>query len=246
MNGTPPRNFNCKDEELPVVAGFLALSLARDLNDFTTFSPVFDAVYLEAYKTKIETVQELVEPKTETIELKTLTERIYNRLDELINPINRIEAYLKLAKQSIPISAADFGLVQLRKSIRTRDVENVLKLLRTVDANITKYKSELQAKGLTENLAPQLAEAGQKLAADKNKKYELVSKRTALVQNNLGVLNELNDQVSEICNIGKVLYKPTDKAKLKDYTFAQLMKQVRRKDKPAEEKTPETQPTEPA
>jgi len=38
-----------------------------------------------------------------------------------------------------------------------------------------------------------------------------------------------------------VLYKQTNKAKLNDYTFAYLMKQVRRSDKPEEEK-----PAEPA
>lgn len=49
-------------------------------------------------------------------------------------------------------------------------------------------------------------------------------------------LNELNAQLAEICNIGKILFKQTDKAKLKDYTFAQLMKKVRRTEKPEEPK----------
>lgn len=42
--------------------------------------------------------------------------------------------------------------------------------------------------------------------------------------------------MAEICRIGKILYKQTDKAKLKDYTFTQMMKQVRRIDKPEEQK----------
>ena len=74
------------------------------------------------------------------------------------------------------------------------------------------------------------------LADDKNKKYELISNRTALVQNNLNLLNELNDQLTAICKIGKILYKQTDQAKLKDYTFTQMMKKVRRTDKPEEQK----------
>jgi hypothetical protein len=52
-------------------------------------------------------------------------------------------------------------------------------------------------------------------------------------------MNGLYEQFTEICTIGKVLYKQTDKAKLNDYTFAWLMKQVRRADKPAEEKPAE-------
>jgi hypothetical protein len=245
MNSIPPRSYNCKDEELPVVCGFAAISLTRDLNDFTTFSPMFDAAYVAGFKTKIEAVQDLVQPKSETLELKVITEHMYAELDSLISPINYLEGYLKLTGNALPISSTDFGLVQLRKSVRSRDVENVFKLLGIVEDNIGKYKTELTAKGLTEALITKLGEARTSLLNDKNKKYELVSNRMALVQNNLGQLNQLYDQLTEICNIGKILYKQTDKAKLKDYTFSQLMKQVRRTEKTAEEKpAPQPGPTE--
>lgn len=236
MNGNPPRNYNCKDEELPVICGFVALSLKRDLEEFTSFSPMFTEAYVTGFEAKIDAAEELVQPKSETIELKVITERIYATLDGLISPINRVEGYLELAGKEIPISSADFGLVQLRKSARVRDVENVLKLLRTVEANINKYKEALSVKGLTDELTSRFGEAGDSLAEDKNQKYSLISNRTALVQNNLGQLNELNDQLTEICKIGKVLYKQTDKAKLKDYTFTQLRKQVRRTEKTEPEK----------
>ena len=118
--------------------------------------------------------------------------------------------------------------------MRSRDVESVLKLLRTVEGNLKKYKTELEAKGLTEALALKFTDAGTTLAAGLNKKYEIVSNRKELVQNNLGLLNDLYDQMSEICRIGKILYKQTNKSKLKDYTFSYLMKQVRRVEKPEE------------
>jgi hypothetical protein len=237
MSTITPRNYNCKDEELPVVCGFLALSLVRDLNDFTSFSPQFDTTYVDAFKTKIDAADELVQPKSETVELKMLNESMYTTLDALIAPINYVEGYLELAKKTVPLSSTDFGLSPLRKSVRSRDVESVLKLLHTVETNLTKYKSDLEAKGLTETLSAKFTEAGTLLATDKNKKYELVSTRMALVQNNLGVLNDLYDQLVEITKIGKILYKQTNKAKLNDYTFSYLMKQVRRV-----EKNDETEP----
>ena len=236
MSTTTPRNFNCKDEELPVVCGFLAISLNRDLNDFVAFSPQFLSSYVDGFKAKIDAVDELVQPKSETIELKMLNERIYATLDSLITPINYTEGYLNLAGKTVPITASDFGLTSLRKSARSRDVESVLKLLRTVEGNLARYKTELEAKGLTEALVLKFAETGTLLANDRNKKYELVSKRMALVQNNLGMLNDLYDQLVEITRIGKILYKQTDKAKLNDYTFSYLMKQVRRVEKPEEPK----------
>jgi hypothetical protein len=49
----------------------------------------------------------------------------------------------------------------------------------------------------------------------------------------------------EICDIGKILFKQTDNAKLKDYTFVQLMKKVRRTEKPQDPKPDDTsQPTD--
>ena len=231
MNGSTQRNYNCKDEELPVVCGFSLMNLKRDLTSFTGYSPVFDLAYVAAYEARIEAVQDLVQPKSETIELKLITERMYDTLDSLIAPLNYVDGYLKLAGNTVPMSTTDFGLTQLRKSIRSRDVENVLQLIHTVEANLGKYNPELSIVGLTDTTSVKFTDAGNLLAIDKNKKYELVSNRMALVQNNLGILNELYDQLTEICNIGKALYKLTDKAKLNDYTFAYLMKQVRRTEK---------------
>ena len=230
------RDFNCKIEELPVVCRYGALSLERDMTAFTTYSPIFNAAYLDGYRAKIVAVEELIAPKSETVDLKLITEHSYATLDGLISPINYLEGYISLAGKKVPITAADFGLAPLRKSCRSRDVENVLALLRIVNNNISKYKPELTAKGLTDELAGTFSEALVTLTEDGNKKYKLLSNRAALVQNNMGQLNELNAQLVEICEIGKILFKQTDKAKLKDYTFAQLMKKVRRTEKPEETK----------
>jgi hypothetical protein len=236
MSATTPRNFNCKNEELPVVSGFLATSINRDLNDFVAYSPVFKNGYVDGFKARIYGVEQLVQPESETKELKMLTERIYETLDSLVSPANYVEGYVSLAGKAVPLSATDFGLTNLRKGLRNRDVENVLKVLRTVETNLNKYKTPLMEQGLTEELMAKFAAASILLADDKNKKYELVSNRMATVQNNIGMLNDLYDQLMEICRIGKILYKKTDRAKLNDYTFAYLMKQVRKVEKPEEPK----------
>jgi hypothetical protein len=245
MSTIPPRNYNCKDEELPIICGFVAFSLKRDLADFTAYSPMLNEAYVTAYEAKIVVVQELVEPKSETTELKLITEQMYSTLDGLISPINYLNGYIDLAGKAIPISATDFGLTGLRKSVKSRDVENVLKLLLTVSGNIDKYRNELTAKGLTAAVILKFTEAKTLLTDGRQKKYELISNRSAIVQNNLNLLNELYEQMTEICKIGKILYKQTDASKLKDYTFAHLLKQVRRVEKPKEEEKPEEQTQEP-
>jgi hypothetical protein len=230
-------SFDCKDEELPIVCGIGAIRLARDLSDFTAYSPKFDAHYLAALESKIEVVQELVQPQSETVEQQVITERMYQLLDNLTFPINYLEGYLKLAGNQIPISSADFGLAQLRKSARLRDVESVLMLLQTIDDNIKKYKMDLIAKRLSSVLIAKLSVTRKLLDEDMDKKFALVSRRYAFVQKNRSLLNDLYDQLNEICSVGKILYRQTNKAKLKDYSFTQMMNQVRRNTKEMEECT---------
>ena len=245
MENNSSRAFNCKNEELPVVSGFVASSFERDLTTFGTYSPVFNQDYLDGYKAKIKAVEELVAPKSETVSLKLITEHSYATLDGLISPINYLEGYISLAGKKVPLSANDFGLATLRKSIRSRDVENVLSSLRIVNGNIVKYRAELEEKGLTASLAATFNDALVLLLADKKKAYEISSNRAGLVQSNMGQLNDLNSQLVEICDIGKILFKQTDNAKLKDYTFVQLMKKVRRTEKPQDPKPDDTsQPTD--
>jgi len=225
------RNFGCKYEELPVLCGFCAISLARDLDDFTAYSPIFDAPYLTAFKARIDAVSELHQPQSETVGLKVMTRQMYQRLDDLIILVNNLSGYLQLAGNEVPLSAGDFGLVKLRNSLRSRNVESVLMLLHLVEGNINKYKTVLMAKGLTEELMTRLADLWKQLVEDKERRYSQVSNRAALVQVKQGLLEELYRQLSEICSIGKILYRQTDPAKLNDYTFARMMDQIRRNTK---------------
>jgi len=231
------RNFGCKYEELPVLCGFCASSLARDLHDFTAYSPIFGEPYLAAFKARIEAVSKVNQPQSETVGLKVMTGQMYQRLDELITLVNYLSGYLRLAGKEVPVSAGDFGLVQLRKSARSRNVESVLMLLNTVEFHINKYKTALMAKGLTDELMTRLTDTGKRLAEDKDRRYAQVSNRAALVQYKQGLLQELYRQLSEICRIGKILYRQTDQAKLKDYTLARMMDQIGRNTKQETVKT---------
>lgn len=245
MKSDSPRNYNCKDEELPVMCGFVASSLERDLPDFSGYSPVFTDSFLNGFYAATQAAIELVEPKSETIEQKLLTTSLYRTLDELTSSINYLEGYISLAGSAIPISKADFGITELRNSSKSRDTERVLKLLRTVSLNNEKYKTVLIEKGLTESIVGAFQAAIVSLNEIKQKRYKLISNRKNIVLNNIGQLNDLYDQMSDICKIGKILYKQTNAAKLNDYTFSRLLKQVRKVQKKEDSKPdgPESEPT---
>ena len=208
-----------------MIGRFVSASLKRDAAEFTAFSPTFNDVYIAAFDSKIASVIDLIEPQSETIERKQITERIYETMGGLIDPINRITGYMTLAKD-LKVSPADIGLTSLRKAINAGDVEKVLDGLHLVTVNVNKYKEPLIALGLTESLITRFTNASTSIADDKQKQNEILSNRRSIVQNNVNQLNDLWNTLSEILSIGKILYKASDAAKLQDYTFSSLKKQV--------------------
>jgi len=227
MNTTNTRLFNCKDEELPVVAKFVAFSLKRDLADFTAFSPKFTTNYVINFDTKITAISDLLEPQAETLAKSVITARYTATMGSLIGSINRISGYIKLGKAELDFTDAGFGLSALRKSIEKNDVEGAIANLHIILANINTYKTILAAQGLTDEFISNLTAASQSLAADKQQQYEITSNRRSIVQNNISLLNDAYNQIMEINSVGKILYKGSDQAKLADYTFTDLLKKVR-------------------
>jgi hypothetical protein len=227
MNTTQVRNYNCKDEELPVIGGYVIIAYKRDATDFFNYSPKFNGSYLSGFQSKVSAAEELLNPKTEIAESKVITARLYATASGLLPSLDRLEGYVKLAKNEIHISVADFGISLLRKKINRKDMEGVLKNLRLVISNTQNYRQILEAQGLTGDLVASLEAAVVSIAADNNLQYEMLTKRVELVRNNLNLLNDLYDQLKEICDVGKILYKKTLPEKANEYTFTHLLKKVR-------------------
>jgi hypothetical protein len=193
-----------------------------------SYSPKFNEAYVGIFESKIADVTELIEPKSETVQLKTITERLYASMNGLINPINRLTGYVNMANADLRISPADFGLTLLRKGINSKDAESVIKNLHTVILNINKNREILASQGLQDDLIGMFTGAIESISADKQTQYELTSNRKAIVLNNVGMLNGLFEQLTEILTIGKILYKDNNAVKLQEYTFSELKKRVRK------------------
>ena len=226
------RNYNCKDAELPVICRFSAISLRRDLADFTTYSLKLGEAYLAVYESKIATAEDLVSPKSETAEMKKITDRINSEMNELLDHSKHLGGYLEMAGSSIGHSATDFGLTELRKGINKGDPEKVLGELNDVNKKVATYKTQLAEQGLTEELQTKLVNIYASLNADRQTQYQMLFNRKALVQSNLGILNDLNSQLTEVLRIGKILYQGKDAVKQQEYTFNEIKKRVRRIPKP--------------
>lgn len=240
------RNYNCKDEELTVICRFSAISLRRDLVDFTAYSPKLGETYLTAYESGIAKVEELLSPASETAEMKKITDRIHSGMNVLLDHVKHLGGYLEMAGNSIDLSAADFGLSELRKGINNGDPEKVLDRLKDVNKNVVTYKAALAKQGFTDVLKAKLVNDYASLNTDRRLQYQILTNRKALVQSNVKTLNDLNSQLTEILRIGKILYQGKDPVKQQEYTLSELKKRVRRISKkeagaPATPGTPQEQ-----
>jgi hypothetical protein len=221
------RKFNCKNEELPVIGGFLSSSMKRDIVQFENLSPKFDEGYILKFDASIETCSALVNPKEETAEIKIITQRLYTVFNETHEKANSLEFYLKLAKSTIPVSAADFGITALRKKLMIKDAEGVLQNLHIVIDQTVRYQTELVAVGMPLSFVEQLNGLYTAISNDNLLQYEMMRNRRELVESNVHTLNDLFAYIQEICDAGKLLFRGKDPVKVEEYTFRDLLKKVR-------------------
>jgi hypothetical protein len=220
--------YNCKSEEVPVMGGYVVFGLKRDFRDFSRFLPrIFTPDYVPNFEQKIADVNNLLNPHDETVELKETTGRMYSTMDGLIEPINKIVGYIKFTNGAIPISAKDFGLTTLKQKLHSKDAEGALKNLRTVIANIEKYRVQLTEQGLADDVVDRFKNALSVIEINNQLQFEIIAKRKSIVEKNVSLINDLYKIIIEVCKIGKAIYKGNDDLKAKDYTFSELKKKVR-------------------
>jgi hypothetical protein len=163
----------------------------------------------------------------ETVELKQITKRLYLTIDNLAVNVTKLRGYLRLTKNELGVTATDFGLTALGRKIILKDAEGVRKNLLLVNANIQKYREPLVAMGMNNEMEKLFADAVTSVTNDNQLQFEIVSKRKAIVQDNLKTLNELYQQITEILNIGKIIFR-NNPVKRNEYVFSRLMKNVRK------------------
>ena len=221
------RNFSFRNEEVPVVAGTVRDSLARDLADFGAFSPKYSEAYLTGLSEKITLVETRTGTKVFLAQQKAITAKLYSDIDSLRPKLTRLEGYLFLAKGTLNVAAPDFGISAVRKVMNNKDVEGLLDrlthTLQLVDTNTAALETvgfSAVAKAELEGLRDSIRGAN----AEQNLKMD---EKEAAVQSNDGLLSELMEMVMEIMDIGKRLYKYDNPEKTGDYTAKVIKGRIR-------------------
>lgn len=227
MENIPIRSFSCKDEELPVICGYVAYNYRRDHLNFEAHSPMYNEDFIVGFEQEIEEVSELVDPKSETLLRQTITNRLHATMNGLLPSIDRLGDYVNKSKKELPVTLANFGITSLKRRIKALDAEGVADGLNTVLQNIENHKAILATKGLSDGHIQMMKDAKASVLADKQQQYEITSKRKRIVLDNIEKLNNLYAKMQDILSTGKSIYRYTDKSRLKDYTFTELNRKAK-------------------
>ena len=227
--------FDCRIEELPTLSKFLRDSLVRDSIDFNAYSPDFNPDYLKSYDEQRQAVIDLIFPKKITGEKKKITARMYAFIASMRPNLNKLEGYVKRASKtrgvSLTVGVKDFGILQVRHAIGTKDVEELDGAMKYLKKNITDNYAPLVAKGYSDEQRDTLYSIWALINADNEAQNLKDDERDKLVEANIGVLNTLWDTMVDICSSGKIIYKDTEPAKVNDYTMSTLKNRIRQEPK---------------
>lgn len=237
------KEFYCKIEELSVIAGFTIENATRDIADFTDFSPMFTPDYLKTLGEKRDNVNHLLQSSSITGQLKVATDELVTKMSTLRNPLNKIETYLRLAKDEIDVLPQDTGVRQVRQMIGLGNAEGLMKALRNLTVVLKRNQTALQTKGFTPPMLEEIEKAIAEIDRLNTLQSKLMSARNLNTQHNMTVFNDLWRDLKTILETGKAIYQRVNPAKAKDYTVTELLRRVNaERVKKKEEETKEVKP----
>jgi hypothetical protein len=198
------RLYSCKNEKLPVVASFVALSFKRDLVDFAAYSHIFSDEYLADFEKEVETAKGIMNGATaEKSALKSATKKLHDTMDGLLPSLKRISGYVMMGnrKGTVDIEVKDFGLDRLVQKIRGRDAEGVSSALLTVKENLMKNADALKDIGMGDELPAAVASAIPVIHDLNSEQYKQFSERGLHVVKNTEVFNTLYVRLREVMDV---------------------------------------------
>ena len=212
--------------ELPTFGATVTNSLALDYEDFTNFSPKYDAAYLAKIQMDKKDIEALINPVQLIGELKIITRRIYTNQNQVSNEMNYLEGYVSLTK-NLKVGAADFGFHAVRVANNSGDIEGVVSGLKLVTKIAGDNIILLTASGFTPAKLAALVALMNNLDVDNVSQTGKLNERKRLVETNHVVINDYWNELVSICKIGKIIQKPVSQAKMDEYIISTVTARLR-------------------
>ena len=223
-------DYKCHSDEVVPLADLLRVSVARDFADFHDLLPddyPDAATYLKAYDKAVQAATDLVSSATQQGQGMQITAHIQTVYDGLPRQLDRLSARVRRA-EGLSVPLARFGIVAARSARNNNEHVPLASALKTILQNIAANKKPLELKGQTAADTKDLQDLYDDLTRDTTDRSSSVSTQKGLTEANIKTLNALWAVMKHTLADGKDLYRTSDKPRLDDYTYKQLLKKLRR------------------
>jgi len=219
--------FKFRQEELPVVGELLLQLFNRDRNKFEEFSAEYNDEFETSVKNQITKVLKLVHSTSLTGKISKITEELYQVMNDIKPNLDLIAAYAQRANKGLNMPYAKFGVKEVKKELRRKNVEGFTLKVEILQKNITDNLEVLKAKGYKEELATELGVMSKK-AYDLNLvQEEKMSERKQLVVDNNAEFAILWKMLGDISKTGKLVLK-ANPSMADEYKFTHILNKVRK------------------
>lgn len=228
MTTESKRKFNSRNEEVPVASNFVVNSLERDLNDFSIYKGI-DSIYVKDFRDKIAAVRMVVLPVTLTARGAAVSQRMLTNMLGMRTDLDTLENFLRnVGDENLTVPVKSFGVSEARSAINNQDAERLDNALQGLISNVKNNMVALKAAGYTDADLAALERERSEIFDDNSVQRSIDSERAQLVNDNLGLLNDLyTNYAIRICKLGRNHYKTRNPSKLNDYSYSYLIRTMR-------------------
>ena len=220
--------FTCRFDEVAPLARLLWASYQRDQANFVDLLPDdYTAAFNTDFTKRLGAVEKLVASSVQQAKGMVFTAEIQDLYDALPELLNRLEARVRRA-EGLTVPAKKFGIGDARAARNQNDKEELAADLNTLLQNVAANKTALETKGQKTADTKKIQDLYDALVTNSTAQGTNTSTQRQLTQANVETINELEALMQHLFDDGKSLYERSDKTRLKDYTYKQLLKLVRR------------------
>lgn len=219
--------FNCKLEEIIPIVELIWLSVVRDRSKFEAFATMYNEDFFISNEDAIEALKILLQPQVMKAETKKMTQVVNKMMTDFRPKLNALESYVRKAAGSLTAAPADFGFKAVRKAISARNKEGVIDLMRVLLQLVERNAEVIAVKGFSAEAKAELETAFNTLDTQCLQKAEQIQNASKGIKKYNLELKTLLAKMMAVCNDGKIIFATTEREKIKDYTFTQLLKLVR-------------------
>jgi hypothetical protein len=222
-------------EELNPIGTSVKASFTADQADFEDFSSIYGAAFLANLTAKLLALDGIHSTRFHIKQIEQLTIKILLIILGIRPKMRKLERYIDLAVNVTGMNRKQFGVIEVGKQIKRKDVEALLRALFNLYENVELHSTALEAVGFTAAKFLEMKDMRTQLKKHSDEQTEKMQDKVRAVADNMDLFVEVETIILDIMKTGKALYQYEHKERLPEYTLSTKLDQIRQ-EKSAEQK----------